>query len=449
MSAQPDVVVLGGGLSGLSAAWHLKKAGQQVLLLEKSAHPGGVVRSGIRDGFLLEYGPNSASLTPDLNAWLHQLGLSDQMVFPTASANNRFVARDGRLHQVTPSLSFLVRTSLLSSRGKLRLLKEPWVTTQSPGHESVASFFTRRLGEEAYRYLINPVIGGIYAGDPEELGVESVMPTVVEMEKQHGSLFKGLKAKKGSTGTRQIFTLTNGLGEMAIAAHQYLIEDVLTEASVEQINQSENGIEIRYRHQHATKRIIAQKAIWALPACRSEILGKGFEREAECLASIRFVPMGMLHLGFRADDLRLLPDGFGFLTPQDEDTLVLGAIWNSQIFPHTAPDGMGLITVFVGGGRTRLQSDSHLLALIPEVMSTLSKYLEIRSSPTVSSHVFWPQAIPQYGIDHPRLLERLSYAEQAGLYFCGNSFKGVSVGAVVDQGKLTAQRVLDTLDNHP
>lgn len=442
MSVQPDVIVLGGGLAGLSAAWHLKKAGKKVLLLEKSTRVGGAVRSVVTEGYTLEKGANSAALTPDLEQWIQELGLSEQMIMPSTSAENRFITRDGKLHPVKPALSWLLRTSLLSIRGKLRLAKEPWIRSQSPGRESVRDFFTRRLGEESYQYLINPVIGGIYAGNPGLLGIESVMPTVVEMEKDHGSLFKALNARRGTGASRQIFSISGGLGQLAKAAHQSLEDEILTEAEVLHIRKAGEGTEVVYRRKQQEITVSANSVVWALPAFASDVLGADFLAAAQLLQEIRYVPMGMLHLGFNQSDVSSLPDGFGFLTPESEDSLVMGAIWNSKVFPETAPDQRELITVFVGGGRTMLQSESHLLEVIPEVITRLSDYLNITDKPIFCTHHYWNKAIPQYGLQHVEILQKISSEESSGLYFCGNALNGVSVGAVVEQGKAAAGKII-------
>jgi len=204
-----DAIIIGAGITGLATAHFLKTQGVSTYVLEKDPHVGGTIRSGRVDGFLVEYGPNSAlDTSPVLHELFESAGVADRLEYANNKSQNRYIVRGGRLVNLPMSPVAFLKTPLFSTSAKLRLLKEPFISRSNPDtEESLADFVRRRIGDEFLDYAINPFVAGVYAGDPEELSVKSSFPKLFELEQKHGSLIKGAIAV-----TNQFFHLRKKLG---------------------------------------------------------------------------------------------------------------------------------------------------------------------------------------------------------------------------------------------
>ena len=194
-------LVVGAGLSGLAAAHALARRGQDVLVLEASEGPGGAVRTRRLGGFLLELGPNTVRPNPELRALIAELSLSNEAVYADRGLP-RFIDWNGRLHRAPLSPGALLSTRLLSPSGKLRLLREPFVPRGDASAESLAEFVARRLGREAAERLVEPFVGGVFAGSADRLSARDAFPALVAWEAEHGSLFAG-NARRAAPGGRR------------------------------------------------------------------------------------------------------------------------------------------------------------------------------------------------------------------------------------------------------
>ena len=433
---------LGAGLTGLGAAFWAQKAGKQVILLEKKESIGGVVHSIRQDGYTLDLGANTAAYTPLIQELVRELKLENDIQFAKQSANVRYLCRDKQLHKVYPSPKFLLSTRLLSRKGKWKLLREPWRNSKSPIGESVATFFTRRLGPEAYTYLLEPVLGGIYAGNPEKMSMAAVMPKLLEWETHYGSLFKGMIASRKQAQAkgepiRRIFSFSEGMQQLPLRMAHSLGSAIHTQAEVIGIQRTEGGYEVRYRQLEEEKSIRSPQLIWTLPAYRGDLLLNLAPGLAERLLSMPYVPMQMMHLAYRSTEIGRLRDGFGFLVPKVESEALLGAIWNSSIFPGRAPEGEELFTLFVGGGRKTVENKQETQQLYQEAQALFEELMQIRALPVFRHIHHWKQAIPQYGLHHLSVREEIRQMEEAhpGLIVTGNFRNGVSVGDCLEAGR--------------
>ncbi len=428
-------LVLGAGISGLSAAYHLQKAGKEVLIVDKNTQPGGVIQSVEKQGYILDFGANSASMTPRLSEVIEDLGLQEDLQEPTAAAANRYIARDGVLHRVYPSPKFIFGTDLLSRSAKWRLAREPFIGPADARDETVEAFFSRRLGREAFEYLVEPVLGGIYAGVPARMHMASVMPRLIEWEREHGSLFQGMTAarKAGGSGGRQLFSFRKGMQQLPLSIAEKLGDRLLLGQKITKIIATKAGFEVQIEKQGEKQKIRCQQLTWALPASQYALLKHISLQATEALAQIPYVSMGMLFLGFEREQISHSMDGFGFLVPTKESRELAGAIWNSAIFPNRAPEGKALFTLFVGGGRNPFSSQAAAASAAIEAQKQFKSLMGISGDAGFEHFHFWPQAIPQYEMGHPGILAELAAAEAAveGLRFLGNFRKGVSVGDCV------------------
>ncbi|MEO8168378.1 MAG: protoporphyrinogen oxidase, partial [bacterium] len=222
------IVIIGGGISGLTAAWWLHKMGADVTVLEKDQTVGGTIRSVREDGWLVETGPNSAlETTPLFNEMFEGLGIAGQRLYADDRSNKRYILRGGRLHPLPMSPGSFLSSSLWTLAGKLRLLKEPFVG-RSVKDETIAEFVERRLGKEFLDYAINPFVAGVYAGNPEHLSVRAAFPKLYALEQKYGGLVKGMvkgrrERKQRSEKAKdraKMFSFKNGMATFpqAIAA---------------------------------------------------------------------------------------------------------------------------------------------------------------------------------------------------------------------------------------
>ena len=193
------VVVAGGGIAGLSAAWMLKTRDPrlEVIVLESAGRPGGNIRSKRIDGYLCESGPDGfLDNAPATLGLVRALGLDDRLQPSNDAARRRFIFRANRLHEVPASPLGMLRTGLLSTRGKLRLALEPFARRRQDEDESIHRFAERRIGREAANVLVGSMVSGIFAGDARELSLRACFPRMRQLEDEHGSLLRALVATR-------------------------------------------------------------------------------------------------------------------------------------------------------------------------------------------------------------------------------------------------------------
>ncbi|MEL6652506.1 MAG: protoporphyrinogen oxidase, partial [Bacteroidota bacterium] len=374
-------VVLGGGLSGLAAAYELQLAGKDFLLIEKENTLGGKVQSRTLNGLQLELGANSAATHPALEQLIKELALEEDVVPASEIAKSRFLVRDQQIHRVWPSPAFLLKTRLLSRRGKWQLVREPWRPAKKLEQESVADFFRRRLGDEAYQYLVNPVLGGIYAGDPEKMSMAAIWPQIQAWEQEYGSLFKALRARQGKQPARQIWNFKEGMQHLPNMLAEQFADRIRAGQKLKAIKLLDGEYELLLEGESGEDALRATRLIWALPAHQGHLLGELSEDLVESLLAIPYVSMGMIHLAYpESADLPNL-DGFGFLIPEQESKLLLGAISNSSVFPTLAPSGQGLYTLFVGGSRTPFADAATFEARAEEAIDLFTSLMGIQQRP--------------------------------------------------------------------
>lgn len=465
-----DVIVVGGGLSGLVAAYRLSLRGLRVELVEAAPQPGGVIATHRRrlqahDGtrplegeLLIEAGPNSATRSEAVDALLADLGITAERVDAERSAARRYLLRGDRLLAAPSSLTSFIATPLLSARAKLRLLREPFVIAARAAHdeESVAQFVRRRLGGEALDYAVEPLVGGIYAGDAERLSLAATFPALARLEAEHGSLARGAVfsamrtalSRNGAAPSRLRATSFNFRGGMqtltdALAGH---LPQRLLGAHAVRLARDAGGWSVTLQHAdgHTTRH--ARALLLALPAHTAADLlaplGEAAGVASTALQGIAYPPMATVSVAYRRRDVSHPLDGFGFLAPRVERAAVLGTLFVSSMFAGRTPEGVVLLTSFVGGTRdpeAARAPDEHIAA---EVVRANARYLGAEP-PLCSSVHRWPQAIPQTDLGHARRLAAVDALEAAmsGLVLAGNWRDGVSIADCVAGAERRAVQV--------
>ena len=450
----PRVVIVGGGISGLAAAFTLvEEAGLvglqlDVTLLEASQEAGGHARTVSEDGFVVESGPNGfLDREPETLALTASLGLNSRLVEARPDASRRFIVRGGRLRQVPDSLGTLLRSTALSPMGKLRLLFEPFAHAAPTGlDETVFEFASRRLGAEAAEMFVDAAVAGISAGDSRSLSVQAQFPLMVEMEREHGSLIRALLVRRSrGLGPSRLLSLDSGLGTMTRVLVGRLGRNVRLGQPVHAIHRLGQGFRLAVGHGEAVE---ADHVLLAVSAGVAAGLVVQLDPElSNGLGSIDYSGVAVLALAFAVSALPAPLAGYGYLVTQGENLATLGVVWESCLFPGRAPDGSVLMRVFMGGARRPdvLELDDDVLLTLAR--TELSHVMEIHTLPMRHWVFRWPKAIAQYTVGHldriSRIRERVS--AQPGLEVCGTSYDGVSFNQAIASGRRNARAIVNRL----
>jgi oxygen-dependent protoporphyrinogen oxidase len=452
-----DSVIIGAGISGLVAAHRLKKMGREILLIERSARAGGVIHSRDAEGFLLERGPNSMRGSHEFLDLVEELHLIPELVTADPGAP-AYVYADGRLQAVPMSPPALIKTKLISTAAKLRLLREPFVKARHEGgEESIASFVRRRLGGEILDRLVAPFLSGVYAGNPEELSVQACFPKLAEFESEAGSVVRGAlraakRAREGqgkpkrSLRPYRLCSFRRGLSVLPDALAESLGARILTGARITRLRQSDSGdrFEIQFERQGESKTISGATLVVATPAYVTAHLLESFAPEiAARIAEIPYVSIASVPIAYRDEQIGRKLDGFGFLAPRSEGLRALGSIWNSALFDGRAPEGWACLTNFIGGATDLEAATLKDEELIRIVHQDLSKVLDIRGEPRRLPITRYERAIPQYTLGHAARVRQIESALHAtpGLWIAGNYLRGVSLGDCIKQAEQIAVEV--------
>ncbi|MFU8811745.1 MAG: protoporphyrinogen oxidase [Balneolaceae bacterium] len=442
------VAIVGGGLTGLSAAVVLQSRGIEQELFEHREEVGGAIRSESQDGWLLEYGPNTLLLKEnDIADFLEQAGCGSLLVQANEESSKRFVVRNGRLMPVPMSPVSLIKSPLFSTGAKLRLLSEPFRGRTDAPDPTVAQFVEKRLGPEILDYAVNPFVAGIYAGNPSQLSLRHTFPILHDLQQESPSLFiAGIKRalfkkqKSDQKRPRQLVSFKGGIQQLA-ATLAASAGRVHTGTSVTGIRKTLDGWQLQTP---VGEREGFTDVLVTIPLHKwSRDLVPATDAEMESIQSVQYPPLSVMHLGFRKQDVEHPLDGFGFLVPEAENRHVLGALFSSTLFEGRAPDGHHLLTVFIGGARqpklAQLESDR----LFPIVMDELRDLIGVKDEPTLKEHVFWPQSIPQYHIGYDEVLQLFDQIEEreAGFHIAGNFRHGVSLPDCIRHGIRAAESI--------
>lgn len=459
MRPAPHVIVCGAGLTGLTTAWHLRRGGADVTVVEAGDAVGGVIRTTRRDGYLVEQGPNSCMLTVELAALVDALGLTVYLRPAAPQAQRRYIVRNGTPLEVPMSPVAMLRSPLFSLAAKLRILGEPFIRARADGiDESVASFVRRRLGNEPLTWAVDPFVSGVYAGDPEQLSVTQAFPRLAALEREHGSIVRGmiaaarrsrtLRGQSGLTAARpSMVSFVDGMGTLPQAIADDLGgANILRRSRVTGIEQRDGVCRVTIERDGATFTLPADAVVSTLPthAFGSIRLPADTEPAIAQLTSISYPAVASLALGFRREHVAHALDGFGCLIPSAEKRSILGILFTSTLFPGRAPEGCVLLTCFLGGARHPTLGMASTATLLETVLPELAALLGVSGPPTFVEHTSWPHAIPQYGLGH-EANGRAADAIEAivpGLIVDGQFRRGVSVGDCVAAGETIAGRAL-------
>jgi oxygen-dependent protoporphyrinogen oxidase len=454
------VAIIGGGISGLSTAYYLAKAGIPSTLIEARPRLGGVIQSEHVEGCVIEAGPDSfLSMKPAAMDLIRELGLAGEVIGSNDHLRVTYVWKGGRLVPLPDGLQLMVPTKLvpllatrlLSWPTKLRMGLELFHPPgRHPEDQSVANFITSHYGAEAVDYLAEPLLSGIYGGSPSALSISSVLPRFVELEAKYGSLTKGvlaeLKANKAQAKRLPLFrTLKSGLGQLVSALAARLIgHTTILRGRAEAIERTGGGFRIRLEHGSLE---CAQLVLACEAHSGAKLIGTLDGRLADLLGGIPYSSSMTVALGFPDSVFPKPLDGFGFLVPKRERRRLVACTWVGTKFSHRVPSGTTLLRCFLGGmddGAILSESDD---AIISAVVNELHDIVGFRAAPAFSRIYRWPRSMAQYTVGHPARLAEIEARAAAipGFQLAGNAYTGIGIPDCIRMGKQAAESISKVL----
>ncbi len=460
-------MVVGGGISGLAAAYDLTRAGVSCTVLEKRPRAGGVIQTRIEEDCVLECGPDSfLSAKPDALALIKELGLEAGVIGSNDRERRTYIWKHGRLVQlpegvmmIVPSRAMpMVKSSLLGWPTKIRMGLEyfrkpdPAVSSRD---RSVAEFVTDHFGQETLDYLAEPLLSGVYGGDPARLSIASVLPRFVEMEKKYGSLVRGVlasqaatrssAAKNGSAGgpaeRAPLFrTLRGGLGTLvdALAAR---VE--IAHGDVEAIEKAGTG---GFRLRVAGEWVLADHVVLACPAwAAAKLLGSVDAALADLLGAIEYSSSATVSLIYRDSEFDGMQAGHGFLVPKKERKRLAACTYVGTKFLGRIPDDKIALRCFFGGAGDAKVLEESDESLVEMARAELARMVKLHAAPV--SHVIsrWPKSMAQYTVGHAKRIEEIRARAAAipGLHLAGNAYEGIGIPDCIRTGRIAAKKILE------
>ncbi len=454
---QVDLVVVGGGVSGLAAAWTAGAAGTETVLLESAARFGGSV-STHRDGdYCVEGGPHTLLVNDEeLETFLRDAGLWEPAIESRSAAAKRFVVRGGRPVALPSSLGSFLANPFLSIPGKVRMLLEPFYHGKKPeGEEPIGPWVGRHFGREVREGLADPFISGIYAGDPDRISLQAAFPLLAGIAELHPSLFRAfLRQRKRNKESgkkrypRRMMSFPDGLGQMIGHLVRKGRFDALSGVRVQSIERETGGWRVRYRvgSEDDGRTLRCTALLVAVPpsALAEMPFGKEIRKELAGFSAVESPPVTTLSVAFKRTEVQHALDGFGMLCPARERRDVLGILFDSALFPRRAPEDEVLLSAFLGGMRAPEIARCDTGKALNLVKKECRALLGATGEPTYWKSTFWPRAIPQYNLGYSEIADRLDRLEEEneGLAFAGNSRDGVALGACILSGVRRARELL-------
>jgi len=473
------VAIIGAGITGLTAAFYLKRKGIPVTVYEASGRVGGVIQSLRKDGWLAEFGPNTILETsPKITQLVRDAGLESRRLNPDPKAEARYVVRYKHPIAMPGSPLGFFTTKLFTAKAKLAVLREPFVPRRRDDvEESIAEFVKRRLNQEFLDHAIDALVAGIYAGDPRRLSLTHAFPKLKALEDNYGSLIKGqvfgARARKRSGEVAKDrapkFSFDEGLQVLPDTLAARLGDAVKLNMTVSRLAQTADGWRVATSNgesEHSA--VIYCGTAFKLAELKVELLAgvgragsplpavrpnandgaHGVTRPTDVLdlsafSEIRYPPVASVVLGFRREEVMHPCEGFGMLIPKIEGFKILGTIFSSSLFPNRAPTGHLTLTSYIGGERypeLALLPVEKLVALVCEDLHVL---LGVTGKPAFQHCVLYPKAIPQYNVGYGRYRGLMTEIENkaAGLFFAGHYRDGVSLGDTIVSGVNIVARV--------
>ncbi len=465
------ILIVGGGIAGLAAAYFVlgkaKKIGELIhlQLLDEKDRVGGCILTEKVNGFVIEGGPDCFLYEkPWALTLCEKLGLGDRIL--NTNENRRvFILSNEKLHElpegfmlmVPTSFTPFIKSSLISWPGKIRMAMDLFIPKKkSDEEESLADFVRRRLGEEALEKIAEPLVAGIHAGTPETMGLSSTFPRFIQMEKEYGSLIRGMLARRkmarkwenrGGPKRTMFLTLKDGLGEWIDCLREKIGEDRIgLKKKVVGLRRTEKGgydIQLSDGISLETDSIILATPSFITARIVEEIDPK----LSEILLTIPYVSSATVSLAYHRSQINHPLDAFGFIIPRLEKRRIMASTWTSVKFDYRAPEDHVLLRVFVGGANNEelvSLGDQEMLRMIQEELKDI---MDVEGDPILTRIYRWEKSMPQYLVGHLEKVARIEERTnlQPGLFLTGCAYKGIGISDSVHDAEIVAEKVVDNL----
>ena len=449
------VVVVGGGISGLSVAYLLKSKGFDVCLLEAENRLGGKAWTIREKGFLCEEGPNGfLDNRPDTLRFVDEVGLSHKLLRASPTAKHRFVVRKNRLVPLPENPVAFLFSPILPFYAKMRLLLEVFIKAKKDEEdETVADFARRRLGRKALDYLIEPMVSGVFAGDAEKLSLKSAFPRIFELESTYGGLFRALFAlrkqgkAKGAVGapTGHLTSFFGGMRTLVEHLETLLKDSIVLDARVQGIERKGKKYWVFYEKDGRKEHVESPVVVLSCPSYASAKLTSSLSlRLSDALAQIPYAPIVVVALGFSLSQFKKQPVGFGFLAPMVEKRPVLGCLFDSSIFTDRAGKGDCLVRFMVGGARSKEITEKEDKVIVDSCLGELDTFLGARGEPKFVKVIRHERGIPQYNKGHGQILQAIEEELSGfpGLFLCNNAYYGIGINDCISRANIVTNKIL-------
>ena len=446
------VVVVGGGISGLTAAHELRRGGRDVLVIEAADRVGGVVQTKHAADCTFESGPSSF---PDSAAEIfelaQQLGIEDRIINATDAAKTRLIYHRHRLLPVPMNPRDIRDSEIFTSREKARFLLERFIPKRRRDRpESVAHFFYRRFGKASARTLVDAFVSGIYCGDARHIGLRSAFPVLHHMEQKYGSITKAFRVRKKANKpfAMNLHSFEGGLSELMISLAKGLGDGVWSNSAVKAVAPDGTGFKLNVERKGGLEEIRADQIVIAAPAPVAGLLLAPFHpMVSDLLFDVDYAGVLTIHAAFDDEEIENLPDAFGFLSPRPSRMRTLGWGFSSKIFPNRAPEGMCALSGWIGGSKDAAALGAPEDAVRHIVLGELSLALKMKRipEPRFFEIVRHEPGLPQHGLGHDRRMSAVKtlLADHPDLQIVGNYVGGLSLDDCVKTAREAAKALLE------
>ena len=458
-----SIAIIGGGISGLSAAYDLGKAGFDCTLIDPQPRLGGVIQTERVENCVVEDGPDSfLAQKPWALELIRELGLEDQVIGSNDHLRKTFVLRAGKLVPLPDGIQFMVPTKiapmlttpLLGWGTKAKMAME-WFRQPGKAREerSVAAFVRDHFGEEANRYLAQPMLAGVYGGSPEKLSVNAVLPRFVELEKQYGSVSRGMLKAAAQASRRKLadgdrppslfLTLQGGMRQLTDRLAEEPAGGVRRiTGSAESVARNDDGFRIAV----SGETVVADQVVIATPAYAAGALVEGLDpQSAEQLGAVPYSSSITVNLLYRRPPFEHALEGFGFLAPEVEQTWITACTWVNTKFPHRATSDYALLRAFLADRQAEASFDASDDEIARRVHDELSRIMGFGTEPATWRVARWRRAMAQYEVGHGRRIEKIEQrlGRIQGLYLTGNAYEGIGIPDCIRRSRAIAKRIIE------
>jgi protoporphyrinogen/coproporphyrinogen III oxidase len=455
MRKNTSYAVIGGGLTGLTLAFYLKKSGKQVTVFERDNRVGGVINSVNEEGFLFETGPSTGVIgSPELVMLFDELKGKIKVETANAASKKRWIWKKGKWNALPSGIGSAISTPLFSLKDKFRILGEPFRKPGTNPDETVADMVLHRLGRSFLDYAVDPFVSGIYAGDPNKLVTRFALPKLYYLEQDYGSFIKGSIAKRKLPKTdlekrvsREVFSIEGGLKQLIAALENEIGKDAIeTGCKALRIAPDKNKFNIAYESSKGKKvklnfdRVITTVSGNNLP----ELLPFIEPETMKDLANARYAKVAQCIAGYKKwSGIKL--NAFGGLVPSKEKRNSLGILFPSSIFPNRAPEGGAVLSLFMGGSRKPEIVDMPDEEIERIVRREIRETLNCNEKPDMLKIYRYHHAIPQYEASSEQRLMAIDSVQQQypDLILAGNIRDGIGMADRVKQATNIALNLKD------